>query len=168
MATMARQTPRESLEGGANLLSLTGSAFSVPIPPPEKKKPWVLLVILCLFLIAVIDVGAFLGEPPRTRVYEANICLSYYREHDTSVIGADGTIPEKLCKIDQVQQTLAMIFGWQDTFDAIPAVLLAVPFGTLADRVGRKWIFAASLVGLQLNAAWILLICKPPGYIWGI
>jgi hypothetical protein len=168
MATMARQTPQESLEGGANLLSLTGSAFSVPIPLPEKKKPWVLLVILCLFLIAVIDVGAFLGEPPRTRVYEANICLSYYREHDTSVIGADGTIPEKLCKIDQVQQTLAMIFGWQDTFDAIPAVLLAVPFGTLADRVGRKWIFAASLVGLQLNAAWILLICKPPGYIWGI
>lgn len=156
---MAQQSPRGSLEEGAPFLSPTESTFNTTAAPPKKKKPWVLLVVLALFLVAVIDVGSFLAEPPKTRVYEANICLSYYREHDTSVIGADGTIPEKLCKIDAVQQKLAMIFGWQETFDAIPAVLLAVPFGTLADRIGRKWIFTASLMGLQLNSAWILLIC---------
>lgn len=162
---MAQQSPRGSLEEGAPFLSPTESTFNTTAAPPKKKKPWVLLVVLALFLVAVIDVGSFLAEPPKTRVYEANICLSYYREHDTSVIGADGTIPEKLCKIDAVQQKLAMIFGWQETFDAIPAVLLAVPFGTLADRIGRKWIFTASLMGLQLNSAWILLICKPPTWI---
>ncbi|KAH7409861.1 hypothetical protein DE146DRAFT_604896 [Phaeosphaeria sp. MPI-PUGE-AT-0046c] len=157
---MPLQSPRGSLEDGASLRSPTESAFTTTgLPPTTKKKPWVLLVVLALFLVAVIDVGAFLAEPPKTRVYEANICLSYYREHDTSAIGPDGAIPEKLCKIDAVQQKLAMIFGWQETFDAIPAVLLAVPFGTLADRVGRKWIFTASLMGLQLNSAWILLIC---------
>jgi MFS family permease len=107
--------------------------------------------------------GAFLAEPPRTRIFEANICLSYYREHDASVIGPDGTIPESQCKIDAVQQKMAMIFGWQDMFDALPGILLAVPFGTLADRVGRKWIFTASLFGLQLSSAWVLLICKPHG-----
>lgn len=110
-------------------------------------------------MIAIIDVGAYLSEPPKTRVFEANICQHYYEENDPSKIGPDGRVPENLCKIDEVQQKLAMIFGWQDTFDAIPGMLMAVPFGALADKLGRKWIFAVSLVGLQLNSIWILLVC---------
>jgi MFS family permease len=168
---MASQLPRESVEEGASLLrSPNESTYSLALPP-VKKKPWVFLVVLALLLVAIIDVGAYLGEPPKTRIYETNICLSYCRTHDASVIGPDGTIPEKLCKIDAVQQKLAMIFGWQDTFDAIPGILLAIPFGTLADRVGRKWIFVVSLLGCWLSVAWILLICKPPQWvnrkIWG-
>jgi MFS family permease len=50
-------------------------------------------------------------------------------------------------------------FGWQDMFDAIPGLLLAVPLGALSDQRGRKKIFAWCLVGLQLNSAWVLLIC---------
>jgi MFS family permease len=165
---MASQ-PRISAEQGASFLSPMESTFGLPLAP-QKKKPWVLLVVLAVGLIAIVDIGAFLADPPRIRMFEANLCLSYYREHDISVIGADGTIPEQLCKIDAVQQKLAMIFGWQETFDALPGMLLAVPFGTLADRVGRKWIFTASLMGLQFSFAWVLVICKPPGYrlkIWG-
>jgi MFS family permease len=159
---MASQVPRGSIEEGAPFLSPTEFDFAIT-PSPPKKKPWVLLVVLAVGLIAIVDVGAFLADPPKTRMFEANICLSYYTQHDASVIGADGTIPEKLCKIDEVQQKLATIFGWQDTFDALPGMLLAVPFGTLADRVGRKWIFTASLMGLQFSFAWVLVICKPHG-----
>ncbi|KAF1922439.1 uncharacterized protein M421DRAFT_10546 [Didymella exigua CBS 183.55] len=54
---------------------------------------------------------------------------------------------------------MAMIFGWQEMFDAIPSIFLAIPFGVLADKVGRKWIFTASLMGLQLSSAWVLGIC---------
>jgi MFS family permease len=104
--------------------------------------------------------GAFMAEAPRTRVYEANICLSHYRQNDPTAIGPDGTVSEKLCKIDPVQQRMATIFGWQEMFDAIPSIFLAIPFGTLADKVGRKWVFTASLVGLQLNGAWVLIICE--------
>lgn len=129
-------------------------------PRVEKTKPWVMMVVLAFFLVAIIDMGAFLAEAPRTRVYEANICLGYYRKSDSSVISPDGTIPEKLCKVDAVQQDMAMIFGWQEMFDAIPSIFLAIPFGVLADKVGRKWIFTASLMGLQLNSAWVLGICE--------
>ncbi|KAF1848741.1 MFS general substrate transporter [Cucurbitaria berberidis CBS 394.84] len=157
---VAQPSPRDSIEEGAPFLPSTGPTASLPlVPPPSKKKPWVLLVLLAFALVAIIDVGAFLAEPPKIRVYEANLCLLYYREHDPSVIGDNGAIPEQLCKVDAVQQKMAMIFGWQDMFDAIPGILLAVPFGTLADRIGRKWIFAASLMGLQLSSAWALLIC---------
>ncbi len=153
MAVTAINSPRESSEE-------EGLPFLNSIPAPEAKKSWVVMVILAFALVAIIDMGAFLAEAPRTRVYESNICLGYYRETDPSVIGAGGTIPEKLCKVDEVQQKMAMIFGWQDMFDAIPSIFLAIPFGVLADKVGRKWIFTASLMGLQLNSAWVLGICQ--------
>ena len=156
---VVRSPPRDSTEEDDSLLSPYAATASLPGAVP-KKKPWVLLVVLAFALIGIIDIGAFLAEPPKTRVFEANLCLIYYREHDPSVIGADGAIPERLCKVDEVQQKMAMIFGWQDMFDALPGLLLAVPFGTLADKIGRKWIFTASLMGLQLNSAWILFICE--------
>ena len=101
----------------------------------------------------------YLAEAPKTRVFEANICLHYYEQHDPSKIGPDGSVDEELCKGDAIQKKMAMIFGWQELFDAVPGVLLAMPFGALADKRGRKWVFAASLMGLQFNSAWILLIC---------
>lgn len=152
MARQPEESPRESSdEEGLPFLDQ---------PTRKQTKPWVVMVILAFALVAIIDMGAFLGEAPRTRVFEANICLGYYRETDPSVIGKDGTIAEKLCKVDTVQQKMAMIFGWQEMFDAIPSIFLAIPFGVLADKVGRKWIFTASLMGLQLNSAWVLGICE--------
>ena len=129
------------------------------LQPTTGDKPWLLLVGLICALITFIDIGAYLADPPMTRIFEANLCYKYYLEQDPSVIGGDGTIPEELCKVDIVQQQLASIFGWQEMFNALPGLLLAVPFGTLADRVGRKWIFAASLLGIVFSYAWILLIC---------
>jgi MFS family permease len=152
MAGQMVDSPRESSDEEGVLLDQTSIQ--------ENKKPWVLMVALAFALVAIIDMGAFLAEAPRTRVYEANLCLRYYRESDPSVISADGTISEKLCKVDAVQQKMAMIFGWQEMFDAIPSIFLAIPFGVLADKVGRKWIFTASLMGLQLNSAWVLGICE--------
>jgi MFS family permease len=153
------ELPRESIEEDEALLSPTESAYYIP-PPKPTKKPWVLLIVLIFIMIAFIDVGAYLAEAPLTRLYEANLCLKYYREQDPSVIPGDGSIPEKLCKVDIVQQRLASIFGWQEMFSALPGILLAVPFGTWADKVGRKWIFTASLVGLELGFIWVLMICK--------
>jgi hypothetical protein len=153
----------DSREEGAPLLSLVGVAAPLPRVQRKTDKPWVLLVGLACVLIAIIDMGAFLADAPRTRVYEANICLAHYRDLDPAAIGPDGTVPEKLCKVDAVQQRLAAIFGWQDMFDAIPSIFLAIPFGTLADKVGRKWIFTASLIGLELSSAWVLMVCECSG-----
>jgi MFS family permease len=148
------------MEEEETLLSPTESTTSKLLLPPKKKKPWMLLVVLIFAMITFIDVGAFLAEPPQTRIFEANLCLTYYREEDPSVILDDGSIPEKLCKVDIVQQRLASIFGWQEMFNALPGILLAVPYGALSDRIGRKWILAANLVGLELSFAWVLLICE--------
>ncbi|ORY17317.1 major facilitator superfamily domain-containing protein [Clohesyomyces aquaticus] len=159
----ANNSPRGSFEEEAPLLSPTASEASIPpgfeAPQKKKKKPWIVLCALVFFLVAIIDIGSFLAEPPKTRVYEANLCLRYYQEHDASKIEASGDVPESLCKVNEVQEKMAMIFGWQELWDSIPSMLLAVPYGTLADKYGRKWIFCLGLVGLQLNSIWVLVIC---------
>lgn len=41
-------------------------------------------------------------------------------------------------------------------------MILAVPYGTLADRVGRKKIFLLAIVGCFLNDVWIRVVCELP------
>ncbi|KAH7115880.1 MFS transporter-like protein, partial [Dendryphion nanum] len=148
-STQVPTPPRDSFEEDAPLLSPIDANSYPPIQdsaPRKQRKPWVLLIVLAFFLITIIDIGAFLAEAPKTRVYEANLCVRYYQERDPSKIQPDGTVKEELCKEDAIQSKMAMIFGWQDMFDAIPGLILAVPFGILADKWGRKWIFAGTLI----------------------
>jgi hypothetical protein len=74
---MVSSAPRGSVEEGASFRSPLDSTFDLPLAPPKTKKPWVLLVVLAVGLIAIVDVGAFLADPPRIRMFEANLCLSY-------------------------------------------------------------------------------------------
>jgi MFS family permease len=128
-------------------------------PQKEQKERWVYIVGLIVLLFTIIEAGIFLSDDPKTRIFEANICVHHYKQKDPSAIDSHGTVPEAECKIIAIQQKLAMIIGWQDTFDAIPGLLMAVPLGALADRRGRICIFILSLVGLQLSSAWVLMIC---------
>jgi hypothetical protein len=154
---MVAHSPLEEREP---LLSSTESAAFLPATPQNEKKPWLKLLVLIAISIAIIDLGAFMAAAPITRVFEATLCLQYYREHDPTVIDKDGKTFEVLCKIDVVQQRMSMIFGWQDMLDGIPGVLLAAPLSVLADTIGRKWIFIASIFGSQMSFVWLLLICK--------
>jgi MFS family permease len=156
---MPVQSPRHSVEEAVNLLPAESTPCTLSPPSKNTKKPWFLIVGLIILLFAVIDVGVGLADAPKTRIFETNICLRYYQQNDPTAIDPHDTVPETECKIDAIQQELAMIFGWQETFDAIPGILLAVPFGALADIWGRKRILTLALVGLQLSTAWVLFIC---------
>jgi MFS family permease len=125
----------------------------------KPQKPWILVAVISALAIFLIDLGCFLLNPARTRIYEASICVRFYLETDPSQVLND-TVQESLCKINEVQDVVAMVFGWQDLFDAIPGILLAVPYGALADKYGRKWILVLGFVGLELSILCMMLICE--------
>ena len=52
-----------------------------------------------------------------------------------------------------------MINGWKDSFDKVPGIALAVPYGFMADSVGWKPTLLLSLGGLIFEELAIRLIC---------
>ncbi|KAH8150986.1 uncharacterized protein LAJ45_05169 [Morchella importuna] len=115
--------------------------------------------LLCFVIIVTVDMAGYLSSAPQVRLFESIVCLDYYRENDPSLIGGDGSVPEELCKVDSVQREIAMLNGMQTLFSNIPGVVLAIPFGVMADRYGRRPMLMLTLLGLSLSSAWVLLIC---------
>lgn len=86
------------------------------------------------------------------------ICREHYARSDPSVIDGRGNIPEHLCKTDSISEELAILRGWLITLDNISGVVVAVPFGLLADRYGRRLITIVAMIGEMLAIAWQLII----------
>lgn len=84
----------------------------------EKARPAVIVLLLLLYT-TFQDLGFYLMEPAQTRIFERIYCREYYEKHDPSLIGSDGRggVDEKWCKVSWVQGEVAMLKGWQLTFD---------------------------------------------------
>lgn len=108
------------------------------------------------FIILFYIFSNYLLVIPTLRLYERGVCREYYHERDgNSVADPD----EELCKLPSIQARLATLLGWQMGLGAIPGLLTAVWFGSLADRYGRKSILLLAMVGEFVSWVWILLVC---------
>lgn len=122
--------------------------------------PWINVVALCIALAVIGDISEYFVLAPRVRVYESILCTDYYLRENPSLVGDDGSVPEQFCKVDYVQGQIAMIQGWNLFFQSIPAILLPIPYGYLADKYGRKWFMALSLFGCILAYAFELFVVR--------
>ncbi len=68
-------------------------------------------VYTCAAIILVLNVAFYSKGAPTLRLVELAICREYYKIHDPSVIGPDGFIPERLCKVSAIQKELAWLFA---------------------------------------------------------
>ncbi|KAI1304371.1 major facilitator superfamily domain-containing protein [Xylaria venustula] len=126
---------------------------SLPSHQTRCTWPWIYVVLCCIAIAIVSEIGEYLYTAPRVRLFEAVSCTRYYLQHDPSVVRPDGSVPESLCKVNPVQDEVASILGWQLFFDSIPAIILPLPFGYLADTYGRKWILFTAMIGYTLTWA---------------
>lgn len=112
----------------------------------------------CLLLLFLVDAPMFMSEGPRIRMLEMGLCREYYETRDPGVIGPDGSVPERLCKLRDIQSPLARLRGFLGLLDGVPGLLFAVPYGILADARGRKLVAGACLLGLILRDAWTFVV----------
>ncbi|KAJ5618026.1 hypothetical protein N7537_003140 [Penicillium hordei] len=110
---------------------------------------WLSAVVFCLSAS-----GALLNVP-LTQLIEDNICSRY----------AQGAPTEELCKSDKIQSKLAYLNGCLPLVEAVVGLIVAFPFGVLADRVGRKPIIVLSMIGTSLTLAWELAVIALPSII---
>lgn len=89
------------------MLSRTPSPAHVT---PSKHTIWPLVLLLVL-----VHLSAVLYTLPLNRVIELRLCEEHYQRHGPDSIPSNGAIPEKLCKIDEVQRQLAWLQGIMET-----------------------------------------------------
>ena len=128
---------------------------AITIPPHPHLFRVVAIVIVALFLV---EVGDYMMRAPFLRLLEDIVCRKFYES--TAPFGSHVTlpIPEDECKIAAVQAEVAMIKGWDQAFSCIPAIFLAVPYGYVGDRYGRKIPLVLSLFGLLLGIIWVAFV----------
>jgi len=86
---------------------------SAPSTPPSTL---ILYFMAIHFLLAFCEI---ILVAPLIKLLENSLCLSYYD------FPADG-VQEGLCKIPEIQGPLAVIRGWQSTFNTIPGKFLVI------------------------------------------
>lgn len=88
------------------------------------------------------------------------ICREHYMKTNPPFIDGHGNVPERFCKTDSIAQELAILRGWLVTFENISGIIVAVPFGLLADRYGRRLVAFVALGGDLLALTWQLVILR--------
>ncbi|GKZ28292.1 hypothetical protein AbraIFM66950_003548 [Aspergillus brasiliensis] len=114
-----------------------------PKVPQDRPSPWRVLVLIC-FVVLVQDFAEYLSQAPQTEVWLEIVIRKF------CPAGQDGPG----CQMDRVQKEVALLQGWKDTLEQIPGILFAVPYGVLADRIGRRPVLLLCALGFTLSDVW--------------
>lgn len=102
-----------ALDGGLRSPAALGAIPQSATPAPNRKNNYSIRPLIALLIL--VHLSAVLYTLPVNRVIELRLCKEHYELYDPSAIPAHGAIPERLCKIDEVQRRLAWLQGIMET-----------------------------------------------------
>ncbi|KAH6847206.1 hypothetical protein B0I37DRAFT_397483 [Chaetomium sp. MPI-CAGE-AT-0009] len=125
-----------------------------PIPPSAPRRA----IRPLLLLVALVNLAWSLYQLPVSRVVESRLCGQHYAVHDPSVLRPDGSVPEELCKIDEVQQQLGWIQGATEASWVAGDFVMTIPLVCLADHYGHRFVLYLNLVPRVFLLAWTFAV----------
>jgi len=120
----------------------------------EMSRRFHTLLAMCI-LIFFVEACVILQTAPQTQILEDAICDKYYSEKDP----LQSTTRLSRCKVEPVQEELSLIKGWQYSLDQLPGFIMALPYGALSEKWGRRSILILSLLGYLASVLWIQFVC---------
>ncbi|THY43355.1 MFS general substrate transporter [Aureobasidium pullulans] len=117
------------------------------------------VIILVALVIVITSVAGGLIGLPFVRLIEDAICQEHYASRPVEGgLFMTSDLDEAHCKVDVVQARLAYILAIQEMLDAIAGFTFALPYGLVADRIGRTKVLALSFLGIWLAGCWAGLV----------
>ncbi|KAJ4386830.1 hypothetical protein N0V93_009728 [Gnomoniopsis smithogilvyi] len=114
---------------------------------PRARLRWP-VILYSFTIVFLVEIALNICWPAWNAMLEKGICAEMVPDLAGFLIAGDDLDPR--CKEADVQGRLAMYRGWSYTIDALPTIVLAVPFGSLSDKWGRKPVGILAIVGLFL------------------
>ncbi|KAK4120683.1 general substrate transporter [Parathielavia appendiculata] len=111
----------------------------------KKRKTIIALLTLLMFTLST---SGMLILIPIFRLMEDAVCHIHYEKSRAE------PIDERLCKVDSVQKELAYLGGISAMLNSIVGLIATLPYGVLADRIGRKPSFILAYIGTFLVFSW--------------
>ncbi|KAG8159396.1 hypothetical protein KVR01_011057 [Diaporthe batatas] len=105
------------------------------------------VITTTFIMVILVDLAAFFLEAPQMKILEGIICNRYY----TAAAGASIVPGDTDCNIGPVQSELATVVQMLNTFNRLPGLIVAIPFGILADRYGRRPVLLLAILGALLQ-----------------
>lgn len=90
----------------------------------RSRKDWYPLLTCCL-LFFVVDFASYMRVAPKTRMFEMAFCREYYAKIDPGKIGDAGDVAERFCKVNEVQEKLALLKGLLGSLECIPGISIS-------------------------------------------
>lgn len=157
MMTIAAEQP----ETPSETTSLLAEHNELPVQPKSVTRRAQQVLFLACLIAVTVDIGNYISVAPQLQIFELNICQRLHPEvFDSNPGGVLPSVVPSACKTADVQGELALLKGWMSTFDQLPGIILALPYGLMADRVGRKPVLFLSLAGCVLQEMAIRVIGK--------
>ncbi|CAK7203641.1 hypothetical protein SEUCBS139899_006379 [Sporothrix eucalyptigena] len=113
-------------------------------------------VLVTFASIFVVEIALGTSTPAVSSMIESIVCRQRYG--DTVLVGHGGSAIDPRCKAPDVQGRLSRVLGWQASFECLPQILFSLPYGILADNLGRRPIMLIAWTGLGLQLAWYLIV----------
>lgn len=77
------------------------------------------LKVILFAMVLAVEIGFSFLDGPMVRILESIACRQYYTNADPTKVGANGQVPEDLCKVGEVQAELAAVKGYHMFFDGL-------------------------------------------------
>ncbi|KAK3949895.1 major facilitator superfamily domain-containing protein [Pseudoneurospora amorphoporcata] len=173
IATSSTDTAVDSNANNANTFDDADQEQYNSLLEARRKRLKPKIIPLCLGAMFLLELSVALSVPPTNAVEESIICRNFHPDvvsgfanNTASILLSDNPV----CKEEDVQSYLAMLQGWQATFDCIPSILMTVPFGILSDKWGRRPVLSLAMSGavFQMFALATILFLPNIFPIWTV